>query len=328
MKYKRKTALLFALSFVTVVFMFAMTACSDKKSETPEIEKKTVTIAAGSTYNGYCKTIIDGIEPVLGDIEFDVQSKGSVINNIRGVAEGNADFAMSRADVLYQAYNGVELFDGEAVKNIRVVTGCYAEACQLVVSQKSKINSFEDIKGKTIAVGEINSLSEMIFSKILKSAGITEKDFKKMNMGYKDALSAIENEEIDGMFFVAGAPVTGIMKLAVTEKVKLVPIESEGLLKTDDKDSYFVKYTIPAGTYSGQEKDIDTPAVKTAVIVREDVSADTVYRITKAIYETKEAAAEKFEKCSELDEESALEGMTVPVHEGAEKYYKEIGVLK
>ena len=137
----------------------------------------------------------------------------------------------------------------------------------------------------------------------------------------------MKDDIIDAFFCVAGAPTTAIVELATTNAINLIEIDDEHAAKLIDKYPFYTKFDIPAGSYKGVDNAVQTVAVVATYIVSDQLSDDLVYKITKALFENKDEIAVGHPKGAELDPEYAVSGISIPIHPGAEKYFKEIGVL-
>ncbi len=322
---KRKFVLL--LAAVLAVTVFGFSGCgSDDDNNIEEIQKTEVKLANGSSYRAYMNAMAQAIEDVNEDIEFDMISEGSAVENISLVVDGSADIAMTQTDVADYAQSG-SVFFKKPVTGFSALGACYEQVCQLAVAQNSNINSVADLRGKTVSFGEEDSVSEYNAASILKAYGLSFSDMEMSSLNYSDSVEALKNGEIDAMFFTAGAPAIDIMEMAVTDGVRLIEISGDEAKALMESQPYYVSYTIPAGTYPNQTDDIKTLAVKTMIIVRSDLDEDIVYRITKSLFENKDIIAENAPKAGELDTDFATQGVTVAFHAGAQRYYKEIGVL-
>ena len=201
----------------------------------------------------------------------------------------------------------------------------YGEAVQ-VVTMDSSIKSIADLKGKSVSIGAPGSGVYFNAIDMLTAAGLTENDITAQYLSFNDSADGLKDGKIDAAFIVAGPPTPAITELTTTTGATLVPIDGEIADKVMANCPYYTKYTIPAGTYNGQETDIVTVAVKATLIVAADTDEETVYNITKAIFDNAEAIAAENAKGAELSIENATSGMTAPFHKGAAKYFAEKGV--
>lgn len=324
---KKKLSLL--LAGILALSMVVMTACggSDNGGATTTSKIRMATGGTSGTYYAFGGVVGTELGKAVEGITFDVQSTGASVANIRLVAGEEVDMAIVQNDVMDYAYNGTNLFNGEAVTGFSSMAACYAEVCQLVVSADSGITSVADLKGKRVSIGDAGSGVEFNARQILEAYGLSTADITVQNLGFGDSADAVKDGKIDAFFCTAGAPTTAVMELSTTKGIKVIEIKGAEAEKLMEDYPFYTEYVIPANTYTGQTSDITTVAVKATFIVRTGLDEEIVYNMTKALFENKEAITAGHAKGAELDTTYAVEGVSVPFHPGAEKYFKEIGVL-
>ena len=324
---KKRISLL--LVAVMVLSMFSLTACGsgDEGGSADASKIRMATGGTSGTYYAYGGAVAQVLGEAVEGLTFDVQSTGASLANIRLVANGDVDMAIVQNDVMDYAFNGTNLFEGDAVEGFSSMAACYAEVCQLIVAADSGINSVADLKGKRVSIGDAGSGVEFNARQILEAYGLTTDDITVQNLGFGDSADAVKDGKIDAFFCTAGAPTTAVMELSTTKGIKVIEIagaEAEKLMKDH---AFYTSYVIPADTYSGQTADVTTVAVKATFIVSDNLSEDTVYNMTKALFEGKDAITAANAKGSELDTAYAVDGVSVPFHPGAQKYFKEVGAM-
>ena len=279
----------------------------------------------GGTYYAFGGVLSQYIKNNAGINCVAVSPEGSKAN-IQGVASGDYQLGTVQSDVMAYAWDGTNTFaeDGR-VDGFRVIGGLYGEAVQ-VGTMDSSIKSIADLKGKSVSIGAPGSGVYFNAIDMLTAAGLTENDITAQYLSFNDSADGLKDGKIDAAFIVAGPPPPAIPELTTTTGAPLVPIDGEIADKVMANCPYYTKYTIPAGTYNGQETDIVTVAVKATLIVAADTDEETVYNITKAIFDNAEAIAAENAKGAELSIENATSGMTAPFHKGAAKYFAEKGV--
>lgn len=254
-----------------------------------------------------------------------VSTGGSKVN-IQSVQDGDFQLGFSQSDVMTYAWNGTKSFEKDGpTHDFRVLGGLYAETVQLITMDKD-IHSVGDLKGKSISVGEAGSGVYFNAVDVLSAAGITMKDIRPQYQSFEDSKESLKDGKIDAAFMVSGAPTTAITELATTNGVSLINIDGELRDKILQADPYYSPLEIPAGTYPGQDKPVETITVKATVIVSAAMDDDTAYRLTAAVFDHADEIAKENAKGKELSLENATEGMAVPFHEGAARYYKEHGI--
>lgn len=312
---KRKLSLVLIM-VLTVVMIFA--GCGSKTT------LKMATGGTTGTYYAYSGAVSQILASKIENLSFDIQSTGASKANIYLVSDKEADIAIVQNDVMYYAYNGTDLFAGEKVEGFSAMAGVYAEVCQIV--SNSSIKSIEDLKGKRVSVGDIGSGCEFNARQILETYGMTFDDIVVNNLSFADSATALKDDKIDAFFCVAGAPTTAIVELATTNSINILEVDDAHAAKLIEKYPFYTKFNVPGGAYKGVDSDVQTVAVVATYIVSNDLDEDLVYKMTKALFENAEEIAKAHPKGAELDPEYAVSGISIPIHPGAEKYYKEIGV--
>lgn len=305
---------------MVIALVFALVACGGAT---------TMTMGTGSptgTYYAYGGIIGQYIKN-NADITVNAVSTGGSKDNIQGIDAGDYQLGTVQSDVMDYAWKGTRSFEKDGkIDTFRTVAGLYAEAVQLVTTNDN-IKSVADLKDKKVSIGAPGSGVYFNAMDVLAAAGLTEKDIKPQYQNFDESADALKNGQIDAAFIVAGAPTPAITELSMTNsKVRIVPIDgaiSEKLMK---ENTFYSVYKIPANTYNNQKEDVLTVTVKATLIVNADASQDDVYKLTAAIFENKDAIANEHAKGAELSLENATDGMTVPFHAGAAKYFKEKGI--
>lgn len=286
----------------------------------------TMTMGTGGTagtYYAYGGVIGNQIKSAAGITVKVVSTDGSKAN-ILGIDAGNYQLGTVQSDVMDYAWNGLRTFENEGkIESFRVVGGLYAEAVQLVTMDPN-IKTVADLRGKKVSIGAAGSGVYFNAMDVLNAAGLTETDIVPQYQSFADSADALKDGKIDAAFIVAGAPTPAIQELASTSSVYLVPIDGDIAKKVMETSPFYATYKIPAGTYNGQTADVTTVTIKATLIVSASASEEDVYNLTKAIFDNKEAITHA--KAAELSLENATDGMTVPFHKGAAKYFAEKGI--
>ena len=246
--------------------------------------------------------------------------------NIESIDIGDYQLGLVQSDVMAYAWTGARSFESTgAVTSFRVVAGLYAEAVQLI-TMDPEIKSVADLKGKSVSIGAPGSGVYFNAMDILAAAGLTEADINPQYLSFGDSTDGLKDGKIDAAFIVAGAPTAAITELCTTNNAYLVPIDGEIAANLMASNDFYTAYTIPAGTYAGQDADVTTVTVKATLIVSANADEETVYNLTKAIFDNTAAIAAENGKGAELSIENATSGMAAPFHPGAAKYFAEQGV--
>ena len=259
------------------------------------------------------------------DIEVVVVSTDGSKANIQSIDAGDYQLGTVQSDVLAYAWEGTRSFEAEgAIDSFRVVAGLYAEAVQLI-TMDPEIKSVADLAGKKVSIGAPGSGVYFNAVDVLTAAGLTEADIQPQYQSFADSTDALKNGQIDAAFIVAGPPTPAITELCTTNNAYLVPIDGEIAEKLMADCPFYTVHAIPAGTYPGQDVDVNTVTVKATLIVDADASEDDVYKLTKAIFDNIDAISAENAKGKELSIDNAVSGMAAPFHAGAAKYFAEKG---
>jgi TRAP transporter TAXI family solute receptor len=318
MVFMKKTGLM----VLALIVCLALVGC--------KVKHEWVRMATGGSTGTYY-AFGSAAAQILGEktkISITVQSTGGSKANIQLIDAGDVELAIVQNDVMDYAWRGVDLFNGEKITSFSSMAGLYTEVCQVVVNPASGINTIADLKGKNISVGDSGSGVESNARQILEVYGITFDDIGKQNLSFDASADALRDNKIDAFFCVAGAPTPVIIDLAAGKDVVILAIDDVHVDQLIRDYPFYTKFPIPAGSYKGQNSAVQTAAVKAAFIVSSKLSDDTVYRLTKALFENKAAIEAAHDKGGELSAAYAVEGISVPFHPGAAKYLHEIGALR
>ena len=228
-------------------------------------------------------------------------------------------------DIAFWAYTGTLMFKNPQ-QNLRAVASLYPEHVQLIVSADSNIKTLDDLKGKRVGVGAPGSGVEGDVQAIFQVAGLSYNDMRVDFLDFGATTSRFKDNQIDAGFVVAGYPTASVMDLAMSKNITLLDFGDDFMKKLAAAHPYFVPSVIPANTYNRVDKDVKTPAVMAILITHDKVSEDVIYRFTKAMFENLGDIHLSHAKGKEINLDSALDGLTVPLHPGAAKFYKEKGM--
>lgn len=260
-------------------------------------------------------------------IKASAQSTGGTAQNLQLLAKGEAEVIF--ADGLYFfAYEGKGMFEGKPMKNLRALVPLYAEPIHFLVAKGSSIKTIQDLKGKRVSVGAVGSGTEVTVRTILKCAGLDpDKDIKPENLGLSDTASAFADNNIDAALTVGALGIAGVVEIATMGTAEFRDMPADIVKKVSKELPYYMPFDIPANTYRNQTKPVKSMASWNVLITTDKLSADNAYRMTKALYDKKQDLLNVSSKLSSMSPEN-IKYIQIPLHPGAEKYYKEIGVLK
>lgn len=264
--------------------------------------------------------------PIISDatgVQTDAVTSNASADNVAALAAEDAQLAFVQTDVMSNAVEGINTFEGEAVENVQAVGSLYPETIQIVTTADSGVASVEDLEGRTVSVGAPGSGTYVNAEQILEAHGLSMDDIDAQNLDFGESTSGIQDGNIDAAFITSGTPTGAVEGLGAQADVSIVPISEEKVNELSEEYPYYALDTITAGTY-GLEEDVTTVAVLAMLVVTDDIPEDTVYELTKAIYENAGDMAHAKAEMITLD--SALDGVGIEVHPGAQRYYDEEGV--
>ena len=266
-----------------------------------------------------------------GKIVATAQASNGSLANVNAIAGGSMEAGLTQSDVATWAYTGTGAFDGKPkVADLRMIANLYPESIHLVVKKGSGIRTVADLKGKRVALDEPGSGTLINARMVLAAYGVKESDIKPDYIKPNQAGDKLKDGSLDAFFFVGGAPAGAIAELASSGTgIELVPLAGPQIDALRKSSPYFAVDTIAANTYK------DVPAVQTLavgaqLVTSAKVDTETVYQITKAMYSeaTQKALGAGHAKGKFITKENAVQAVGIPFHPGAEKFYKEVGLLK
>lgn len=278
------------------------------------------------TYYPYGGAIAQIMSDKTGLVSITAQATGAAIENIRLLNQGDIDLALVQNDSAHYAYNGIEVFKDNKITSFKAIARLYPEVIHVVTGADSGIKTFADFKGKKISVGAPGSGNEANTRQILTAVGVDYKEFTPLFLSYAETASNFKDRQVDAFMYTTGAPNPSLMDISTLQNLYFIPIEGETRDKIMKAYPFFAKYTFAPGTYKGIEKAVETISVQSILVVSDKLPEDIVYAMTKAMFENKNALTVAHAKGKELDVKKARDGITIPFHPGAEKYFKEVGV--
>lgn len=324
-KVRRIMAILLALSLV-MALAAGCGGSGEKKAEQKQPEKKFVNIATGGTSGVYYPlggAIAEILNKSVPGVNASAQSTGASVANVNALKDGSVQVAFIQNDITYYAANGAEMFKDKKVEGLKGLATLYPETVQIVTLDKTNIKNVADLKGKRVAVGAAGSGTEANARQILDAYGITYKDIKAQYLSFGEAANNLKDGNIDAAFVTAGHPTAAIQDIAAQHKIVLIPVGGEAVDKIIKQYPFYTKVTIPANTYPNQDKEVAALAVKAMLVVTEKMDAQMAYDITKAIYGNLDRLKTAHAVGKLITKQTGKEGMSIPLHPGADKFYKE-----
>lgn len=323
-----KTVYFFTIVFIGITILLG--GCKARKAS-------FVTIGTGGVTGIYYPT--GGAISQMVNKKFDeygikatVESTSGSVFNINAVINGDLEFGVVQSDRQYQAYHGlVEWSQAGRQTNLRAVFSVHPESITLIASGKSGIREVKDLKGKKINLGNPGSGQLQNSKDVLTAVGLTEEDLSTEYVKAVEAPGLLQDGRLDGFFYTVGHP-NGNIKETTSGRIKvfIVPIKGDQIDKMLGKYPYYAKTTIPHSFYprSLNTQDIETIGVKATFVTSKKVNEDIVYAITKEVFENLEEFKSLHPAYKVLTKQNMLEGLSAPIHPGALRYYKEVGLDK
>ena len=296
--------------------------------EIPQSVSLTVgTGGAQGTYYAFTSAVCQVLNS--DTLKFKFTSTGGSQANIEGIYDGEYQMAIVQNDIMNYAYEGVNGF-AEPIRDFSAVACVYPEICQIVVRKDSGITSVADLKGKTVAVGDAGSGVYYNATQILAAAGIDiDKDINKVTASFGDSANRLKDGSIQAAFITAGTPTVAITELSLSTDIAIIPISDDVIAKLVEAYPFYTEYIVTSDDYDFITEPVKTVAIMATYVVSNNLSEDVVYEITKNLWEKKGEIQVLHVKGEVMDINKALAGLgNVPLHPGAERYYRERGIIE
>ena len=258
-----------------------------------------------------------------------VATNGSLAN-INAIMGGSLESGFSQADINAWAFTGTVVYEGKPkVEELRAIANLYPESVHVVIKKGLNVKTLADLKGKRVSLDEPGSGTLVNAKVILAAYGITEKDFKPEYLKPQQAAEKMKDGAVDAFFSTTGYPQGSITELAATSGIELVAIDGAGRDKIMAQYKFFAADKIPDGAYK-DVKGVDTIAVGAQWVTSAKQDTELVYEVTKALWsdKTRTMLDNGHAKGKAVQQATALTGIGIPLHPGAEKFYKEVGLIK
>ena len=256
------------------------------------------------------------------DYSLQVRSTGASVENVGNLAGGSAAFALIQNDIAFFAYEGtgIDEFDGSPIESLQGVATLYPETIHLLARPGANVGSVSDLQGKAVNTGDLGSGTQVDAQQILQAVGVSE--YNEQNASFSQAADQLQNGDIDAAFILGGWPVGAIENLATTSEIAIVPIDGQERQQVLDAGDYFAEDEIPGGTYQGIGEPTPTVAVQAMIATTKQQPQDAVQGVTATVFDNLDQIDIKSDFISV---ESAQDGMSIPLHPGAEAYFGSSG---
>jgi len=257
------------------------------------------------------------------------QASNGSVENLKLMSKGEANLAFTTVNIAYEAYNGEGTFKNKRYDGVRILANLYPNVSHIVVLNDDDIQSIEDLRGKSFVYGAAGSSTEMESKLVLEAHGIKADEVKGNYVGFTEATDLMRNGQVDGVNIYSGVPAAATTELISTLDTKVLNFSEEAIQQMVDQYPWNFKYVIEANTYDKQPEPITTVGQYSTIVIDESVTEEAAYELTKILWENVDELEKSFSIAKQFDPQKAIEGTAgVPLHPGAEKYYKEIGVME
>ncbi|MBW4962442.1 TAXI family TRAP transporter solute-binding subunit [Sulfitobacter sp. CW3] len=257
-------------------------------------------------------------------------STGGSIANINAIKAGDMDMGVAQSDWQFHAYNGTSKFEGEKFDKERAVFSVHSEPFTVIARADAGIESFDDLKGKRVNVGNPGSGQLATMEVVLDAKGWSMSDFSLASeLKPAEQAAALGDNKVDAIIYTVGHPNGSIQEAVSTVDAKLVPVEGEAIDKLVADNPFYAYATIPGGMYKGTDSDVKTFGVKATFVTSSDVDDAVVYEVVKAVFDNFDRFKKLHPAFANLTEAEMISGgLSAPLHDGAVKYYKERGWIE
>lgn len=261
------------------------------------------------------------------------QSTNASAHNVTAINAGQMEGGLTGAATLFFAYHGVGKFEGKQKPKLRIIANLFPEDLHLVLPKGKSLGSLKELEGKRVGIAQAGSGTQIAVELMLAEQGITRDNIDEAELNNSQSAERIADGQLDAYFYAAGTPVAAMIQLDNTKGMELYSFSDAEITASNKAVPYYVPSKITAGTYAGVGYDVNTLAVNGILVTSSDIPEDLIYEITKALWSktTRKLLDNGHAKGKVITLETALmglDGLDVPLHPGAEKFYKEAGLIK
>jgi TRAP transporter TAXI family solute receptor len=315
---------------VTRRFTLLAAAAALAATSTAQAAPEFINVLTGGT-SGVYYPIGVGLSQIYSDgipgVKTSVQATKASVENLNLLQAGRGELAFALGDSVADAKNGVEDAGFKApLTKLRAIAGAYPNYIQIVASRESGIKTLADLKGKTISVGAPKSGTELNARAIFKAAGLTYEDMGRVQyLPFAESVELIKNRQLDATLQSSGLGMAAIRDLSSVMPLNYVSVPADVVGKIGN--AAYQTAMIPANTYDGQPEAVPTVAITNILVTRADVPDETAYQMTKLMFENLTRLGNAHSAAKDIKLENAAKNLPIPLHPGAERYYKEKGAL-
>ncbi|NPV44037.1 MAG: TAXI family TRAP transporter solute-binding subunit [Firmicutes bacterium] len=331
-RFEKGLVLILVLCLGLLVFI---SGCGQKETQPAEEEPKDPefirigTASLGGNFFPMGAAIAVVIEQTVPGFKATAQATGGSAYNMTAIENGELEMGIAQGTAVAAAVSGTGQFEGAKVETVRTIAQYHATPQHILVRSNLKVESLSDLKGLKLEMIAPGDGVEVSSRKILEAVGISWDEIKPEYSGNRvQAASRLKTKQVDGIIDGTGIGAAWLVDVIGKGDFKLVSLSDEEIKMITDEFPEFSKVKIPAGTYVGQDRDVYTVSNWTVIVASSKLSENLVYNITKNLFENKKFLVDRHNYFSDLSPENIAGGVIAPLHPGAEKYYREIGVLK
>ena len=271
-----------------------------------------------------------GVISNLTNLQVTANASGASIDNIRQLALGDAHIALAQNDVMYYAFTGTSIWEDDpvgTVPNLATLMTLYPETIQIVVMADSGIYSVDDLRGQRVSIGAIGSGVEANALQILAAYGLTRDDITAIQQGFGDSADSMRDGLLDAFFVTSGTPTSAVVELGTARDLRILSLTDAAMTSLQADYPFYVRVEITNAEYSFITEPVQTLAVLATLVTTTDLDEQVAYDIVRAIIEGQADVELAHARGGNISPENSVYGIGVPLHPGAARYFREIGVL-
>lgn len=310
------------------------TTASEEEKISEQQKNKILILTIGTADRGGTmypvgSAIAEAISSLNDNIKINISASNGSRTNVMGIMDGQIDMGLVSGDVAFSAYEGTDEFSGKPAKKLRAIAAVYSSLSNWMAPVSEELYYVHELEGKKIAVGPQDSTTELSARIALDVLGLDATNTIFKNYGLGAAESEVVNGNLDAVHGFAGIPIHGLEELSRALPCRLLKYREQELEEILAQNPFYYKTVIPAGSYTGQETAINTFGVKCLICVSEDMDENLVYTLTKSLAESVPQLTLSHETVKSMEEKDFMcSNLPIPLHPGAEQYYKETGYLE
>jgi len=298
-------------------------------------QRTFVAVATGGTAGVYFPlgaALAEVWSAKVAGVQATAQTSGASVANINLLARGDVAVAFVQNDIAFYAFHGIEMFMDrinnrpQPVSGMRGMAMLYPETIQLVTLKGKGITSVADLRDRRVAVGAPGSGTEVNARQILRAFGLGYYNIREDFLAFAEAADQLKDGVIDAAFITAGIPTAAVQDIASSRDLQLIPIPREIIEELREQYPYYAAVTVPANTYKGQDRPVETAAVMAMLVTRREMDEQLIYDLTKALWENVERLQAAHARGRDVTFPTSRRGMPITMHAGALRYYRERGV--